>query len=757
MMHILLIVSISNIDPDNYGFLSTKINENHSRISPKGVAECYYLLDSLYWDFETSDGGFSAMSYGGYHPGGWRWTNSMPWTGPHSGEKAWFMTSDWFLGYYENFCSWMLESPLIVLDSAGACTISFYHWYKIEYWYDGGNLKISTDYGTTWMVIQPSEPPVYPCPSAHSGNFGIPNEPCFSGDSSNLGWHQAKFSLDTFAGKVIKLRWHFGSADDVGVDLGGWYIDDVKITNATGITRDIGIVRIIKPWTNVIPNIELNPTISYQNFGNRAETLWVYVRIDSSGTLIYKDSMNIAILPQTETTAVFQPWHVGNNLNINYEMHASIIFPQDQYPFNDTITLTINTANRFWEILPKTSPIPSSGHSLATINDGYYMVFGIHTPGEYQDTTLIYDIQSDNWLGGPKNPFGPASFGTVNAVNRRYYRIGGTYDFPVPLNRVDIYDPISGLWSSGNPAPVGLIDHSSGVYKDSLIYVFGNGNWCYPTSNQVLIYDTYTNIWHSSTPFPSEGRGACAGGIIDSFIIIACGFKEGGIFCKDYIIGKINKDNPALITWNQWVTIPVMASGRCRMAYTVDNFNKELWLIGGKLNDNTESGQVFSYSPYTNTWTNWNFSKPHPVSNVSPVVAAITSYGDFGIFVPSGYYSNTYLREHEFLHISNNATKEISKKESVIKNIYLQCFPNPSTRGCRIEYTTSAVMDIQLKIYDISGRIIKTLIKRKMEPPGRKIIYWDGCDENGMPASSGVYFIKIESIGHSQTSKLVIM
>ncbi|MEO0190704.1 MAG: T9SS type A sorting domain-containing protein, partial [candidate division WOR-3 bacterium] len=540
----------------------------------------------------------------------------------------------------------------------------------------------------------------------------------------------------------------------------GWYIDDVRITgvkNSSGIIRDVGPISIDFPYSNVLPNITIHPKARCRNFGWQSESVLVFMRIDSLNITVYLQDTIVVIEPYTETTITFETWTTGGSGGIIYDIYTFTQLDGDQYPFNDTLHQHTVTSFSFWESLPAPFPLPSSGHSLASYDNGTYMVFGIHTPGNYLDTTLIYNISADIWIGGPKNPFGSASYGTVNVVNGRFYRIGGTCNFPNPLDRVDIYDPASNLWISGSPAPTGLIDHTSGIYKDSLIYILGNGNWSYPTSNLVYIYDTYTDNWITANPFPGPGRGACAGGIIDSFIIIACGFRDGGEFCNDYILGVINKSNPAFITWGQWQVIPGMDSGRCRIPYTIDILNKELWLVGGKLANNQETGEVWSYNPYTNIWTNWQLPKPHPVCNVAPVVITTTCYGNRGIFVPSGYHANQYIGEHELFHVWNQSVAEEEKGNLYSNFAYLRCLPNPVNKMCMIRYNTRCTQDIEIKIYDVAGRLVKKLVDRRLEPQGEKLIYWDVCDERGKPVPSGVYFVHLNSAEYTLIDKTTIL
>lgn len=758
--HIALIVILFNANPDAAPdsiqtinnecdhYKNFKANNIVNQFKQKKFDKTYLRSGILFWDFEGSYGGFTCTPIWD----AWLW---VYWTTYYSETNVWATYG--MEGHYEDYADWRLESPWIVLDPAGACTLSFFHWYMIEYFYDGGNLKVSNDSGLTWSIIYPFEPSGYPCDSASSWNWGIPGEPCFSGDSSSMGWHQAKFLLDDYAGQEVMIRWHFGS--DGAAIYPGWYIDDVRITNvesAGGIICDAGPTGIILPDINILPNLTINPQVSYRNFGWENESIDVYLKIDTVGINIYNESLNMILEPYAETTVTFSPWTTCSGENIICDVIAYTVLDGDQYPLNDTLTQQTTVSSHFWELLPAPFPIPSSGHSLMSKDDSTYMVMGIHIPGIYLDTTLIYDIATDTWIGGSKNPYGPASYGTANVVNGKFYRIAGTNDFPDPLNRVDIYDPASNIWSSGVSSPVGLIDHISGVYNDSLIFTFGNGNWDYPPTNYVSFYNVYTNSWTTVTPFPEQGRGACAGGIIDSFAIIACGFKADGTFCKDYIIGIINPSNPASIAWGMWNTIPGMADGRYRVPCGIDKWNKELWLVCGKITGG-ETDETWSFNPHTMTWTNWNNPKPHPMSNVTPIVITYTIYGNTGIFVPSGYHSNSYISEHEFFHTGALGIEEWQKVKESVNFGFHGNIPNPSKSYTPISYMTTKSGRVSLKVYDKTGRLIRILVDRQVEPPGEKTVYWDGKDNNLRKVASGIYFLRLVAENNIDTYKLVLI
>jgi hypothetical protein len=66
--------------------------------------------------------------------------------------------------------------------------------------------------------------------------------------------------------------------------------------------------------------------------------------------------------------------------------------------------------------------------------------------------------------------------------------------------------------------------------------------------------------------------------------------------------------------------------------------------------------------------------------------------------------------------------------------------PNPMKTNLQIGYSTGRnAQDASLCIYDVIGRLVKTFcLEPAAERPAR--IIWSGCDDNGRPCASGIYF-----------------
>lgn len=99
--------------------------------------------------------------------------------------------------------------------------------------------------------------------------------------------------------------------------------------------------------------------------------------------------------------------------------------------------------------------------------------------------------------------------------------------------------------------------------------------------------------------------------------------------------------------------------------------------------------------------------------------------------------------------------KECKDKKSKI-NIFSP-FPNPFSDKTVIEFRSSGVESstpINLKVYDVSGRLIKTLIN-KSESSRIYRVRWGGCDDKGERVSSGFYFIK-GKVGSKEINEKII-
>ncbi len=85
-----------------------------------------------------------------------------------------------------------------------------------------------------------------------------------------------------------------------------------------------------------------------------------------------------------------------------------------------------------------------------------------------------------------------------------------------------------------------------------------------------------------------------------------------------------------------------------------------------------------------------------------------------------------------------------------------QNFPNPFNPATTIRYDMRAKGLVTIKIYDVSGRLVRTLLDGVKEA-GSYAAAWDGGNNLGAAAASGIYFCKMQTAGFSDVKKLVLL
>jgi hypothetical protein len=90
------------------------------------------------------------------------------------------------------------------------------------------------------------------------------------------------------------------------------------------------------------------------------------------------------------------------------------------------------------------------------------------------------------------------------------------------------------------------------------------------------------------------------------------------------------------------------------------------------------------------------------------------------------------------------------------KFILFQNRPNPFNHTTQIDFGLDQSGRALLQVYDISGKLVRTVIDRDL-PPGWYSRAWDGSDAKGRKVASGVYFYRLKTPAGTHTRKLVVV
>jgi len=85
-----------------------------------------------------------------------------------------------------------------------------------------------------------------------------------------------------------------------------------------------------------------------------------------------------------------------------------------------------------------------------------------------------------------------------------------------------------------------------------------------------------------------------------------------------------------------------------------------------------------------------------------------------------------------------------------------QNFPNPFNPVTEISFALPEPGHVRLEIFNILGQSIRVLADAEL-PAGRHRISWDGRDHDGINASSGIYFYRIDYGNLTKTRKMVML
>lgn len=83
-------------------------------------------------------------------------------------------------------------------------------------------------------------------------------------------------------------------------------------------------------------------------------------------------------------------------------------------------------------------------------------------------------------------------------------------------------------------------------------------------------------------------------------------------------------------------------------------------------------------------------------------------------------------------------------------------FPNPFDDSVTIPFGLPQRTSVDLAVYDVAGRLVRTLVREPLDP-GTYSIPWDGRDDDGGTLRSGIYYYRLDCPAFRQTHKLTLL
>ena len=170
--------------------------------------------------------------------------------------------------------------------------------------------------------------------------------------------------------------------------------------------------------------------------------------------------------------------------------------------------------------------------------------------------------------------------------------------------------------------------------------------------------------------------------------------------------------------------------------------------VGEKLNSpavlkiKLDPEKLAGINPNEITVAYWDSSKWVALNSIlsstkDMIIAEVNKLGQFVVT------KKTYVEASE-------VKPEIPDKFELYQN-----YPNPFNPETSIRFDLPKDSYVTLKVYDVLGREIKTLVS-EFKPAGSYLVTWDGKDKYGRKVSSGVYFYRMTAGEFTKVRKMII-
>ncbi len=134
------------------------------------------------------------------------------------------------------------------------------------------------------------------------------------------------------------------------------------------------------------------------------------------------------------------------------------------------------------------------------------------------------------------------------------------------------------------------------------------------------------------------------------------------------------------------------------------------------------------------------------------VPMGITITDDGNLFISS--MGSSEVKQYKIQDITSieHSSSDLPMEFSLEQN-----YPNPFNPTTQIKYAIPSEGFVNLKIYDIIGRVVRTLVYQNQKV-GNYTVNWDGRDDDGEVVASGIYFYNLQVADRiSKTNKMVFL
>lgn len=115
--------------------------------------------------------------------------------------------------------------------------------------------------------------------------------------------------------------------------------------------------------------------------------------------------------------------------------------------------------------------------------------------------------------------------------------------------------------------------------------------------------------------------------------------------------------------------------------------------------------------------------------------------------------------------LANRIGQELDYPDSFVYEVSSQtpnefglssAYPNPFNPSTNIDYSLNLDSDVSMFIYDMQGRLVKTLVS-EYKVADQYTVSWNGKNDNGEQVSSGMYLVRLEANGNVAQQAITLL
>jgi FlgD Ig-like domain len=147
-----------------------------------------------------------------------------------------------------------------------------------------------------------------------------------------------------------------------------------------------------------------------------------------------------------------------------------------------------------------------------------------------------------------------------------------------------------------------------------------------------------------------------------------------------------------------------------------------------------------------------------PVAGAGVPGVAVNGIHGYKLIVWSGDLDTTVGGEHEiFVQAWSDAGATAVTDLPAAEFALHGSAPNPFNPSTTIAFDLPGATPVSLQVFDTAGRLVRTLLHDAVGQTGRNEVVWNGRDNGGRQAASGVYLYRVETPTHRDVGRMTLI